>query len=174
MLSHVVSKDAIVMFRAYLSSLSLMALRSTMLKLLEFITDLDMVPSHFLEAETPSLSLLQAAVVDLVKSYSRRRSGNSLVLFYKEFSLLKLSHSDSDSLVVFLDDSFVTWFDSTKALVSNALVIFSRNFADYSVKHVDFETITSMVDRCFLPQIELEVAFAQYLTFDEPCTAENP
>ena len=58
-LSHVVSADAIVMFRSYLSSLSLMALRSIMLKLLEFITDLGMVPSHFLEAETPSLVLLQ-------------------------------------------------------------------------------------------------------------------
>ena len=65
------SADAVVNFRDYLSNLSLMATRSIMLKLMEFVTDLDIVPSRLLEVETPSLSLLQAAVVDLVKSYSR-------------------------------------------------------------------------------------------------------
>ena len=79
------STDAIVNFRDYLSNLSLMATRSIMLKLLEFVTDLDIVPSRLLEVGTPSLSLLQAAVVDLVKSYSRHL-GNFLYYFVFNFS----------------------------------------------------------------------------------------
>ena len=168
------TSDAIVKFRTYLSTLSLMATRSIMLKLLEFVTDLDIVPSRFLEVETPSLSLLQAAVVDIVKSYSRRL-GNFLFLYYSVIIFpFSMSHSDSDLSISFVDDSFSTWFISAKDMVSNALLVFTRNFAGYSVKHADFESITSLVNPCFLPKIELEVAFFRYLTFTEPCTLDKP
>ena len=72
------TSDAVSTIRKYLSSLSVMALRSVMLKLLEFLTNLDRLPETRLVTGTPSLSLLQAAVVDLIYSYSRRRQGNFL------------------------------------------------------------------------------------------------
>ena len=53
-------------------------------------------------------------------------------------------------------------------------MIFRRNFAGYSLKHADFETITALVNRSFLPYIELEKAFSDLCTFDEPCTLETP
>ena len=76
--------------------------------------------------------------------------------------------------ISFIDDSFSTWFVSAKQLVSDALLIFSRDFTGYSIKHAEFETITSLVNRRFLPKIELESAFARYLTYDEPCTLSQP
>jgi len=79
------TSDAVSVIRKYLGSLSyinilVMALRSVMLKLLEFLTNLDQLPSSHLVVGTPSLSLLQAAVLDLVYGYSRGRSGNFLLL----------------------------------------------------------------------------------------------
>ena len=75
-LAHVMTSDAVSVVRRYLSSLSVMALRSTMLKLLEFLTNLDRLPSDHFATGTPSLSLLQAATTDLIYGYSRRRLGN--------------------------------------------------------------------------------------------------
>ena len=76
------TSEAVSTVRKYLSSLSVMALRSTMLKLLEFLTNLDHLPSDHLVAGTPYLSLLQAAVVDLIYGYSRRRLGNLLLVIF--------------------------------------------------------------------------------------------
>ena len=53
-----------------------MALRSVLLKLLEFLTDLDALDSRYLEAGTPLLSLLQTAVLDIVYCSSRGCPGN--------------------------------------------------------------------------------------------------
>ena len=68
--------DFLVIIRKYLSSLSLMALRSMLLKLLEFITDLDILDPCRLVAGTPLLSLLQTAVLDIVYCSSRGCPGN--------------------------------------------------------------------------------------------------
>ena len=79
-LSHVLPADPLVIVRKYLGSLSLMSLRSMLLKLLEFITDLDSLDSCHLKTGTPLFSLLQAAVLDLVYCSSRGCPGNLLIL----------------------------------------------------------------------------------------------
>ena len=73
--SHVLSPDVISQIRRYVSSLSLMALRSVLLKLMEFLTNLGSLDTRYLTAGTPSLLLLQTAVIDLVYGSSRRRPG---------------------------------------------------------------------------------------------------
>ena len=85
-LSHVMSADTIVIIRKHVSALSLMSLRSTLLKLLEFITNLGSLPLHYLATDAPSLVLLQSAVLDLIYGSSRRRPGN--LTFYLFFLFL--------------------------------------------------------------------------------------
>ena len=80
------TSEAVATVRKYLGSLSVMALRSVMLKLLEFLTNLDRLPVTFLATGTPSLSLLKAAVVDVIYGYSRGRQG--IFLFGGDFSFL--------------------------------------------------------------------------------------
>ena len=53
-----------------------MALRSMLLKLLEFLTDLDALAPRYLVVGTPSLSLLQTAVLDIIYCSSRGCPGN--------------------------------------------------------------------------------------------------
>ena len=53
-----------------------MALRSMLLKLLEFVTDLGSLDSRFLVAQTPSLTLLQTAMLDIVYCSKRGCPGN--------------------------------------------------------------------------------------------------
>ena len=62
-----------------------MALRSMLLKLLEFLTDLDALDPRYLEADTPLLSLLQTAVLDIVYCSSRGCPGNYSWLYYINF-----------------------------------------------------------------------------------------
>ena len=75
-LSHVIPSTALVIIRKHVSALSLMSVRSVLFKLLEFITNLDSLPSRYLVTDAPSLVLLQTAVLDLVYGSSRRRPGN--------------------------------------------------------------------------------------------------
>ena len=58
--------------------------------------------------------------------------------------------------------------------VKATLNLFGRSYYKFSVAHDDFASIVAQVDRRFLPLSELEVAFADYLTFSEPCTLEKP
>ena len=92
MLSHVMPADAIVNIRKYVSALSLMSLRSTLLRLLEFITNLGSLPLHYLAVDAPSLVLLQSAVLDLIYGSLRRRSGNSLYVSIFSYFSFFLTH----------------------------------------------------------------------------------
>ena len=74
----------------------------------------------------------------------------------------------------FKDDSFSTWFVSTKDIVNESLAIFSRDFSGFSVAHAEFSAITSLVNYQFLPITELEVAYSGYFTFVEPATLQQP
>lgn len=82
MISHIFSSTSVAMFRTHISSLSLMALRSLLLKTLEFVTNLGSLSAHYLEVGTPSLTLIQTAVVDLIYGSSRRRPGNLFVCYF--------------------------------------------------------------------------------------------
>ena len=70
------SDTAVGVIRTYVSSQSLMSLRSLLLKLLEFITNLGSLAQRYLVSGTPSLVILQTAVLDLIYGSSRRRPGN--------------------------------------------------------------------------------------------------
>lgn len=65
-----------------------MALRSMLLKLLEFVTNLGSLDSCYLVAYTPSLTLLQTAMLDIVYCSKRGCPGNITHFWYvQDFSL---------------------------------------------------------------------------------------
>ena len=147
-----------------------MSVRSLLMKLLEFITCLGSLSSRYFAADTPSLTILQTAVIDLIYGSSRRRPGNFSCYFPFYYDSFKVF----DGPLSFVDDSFATWFDFTKNAVSASIDIFSRNFTGFSVAHADFANVTAQVNYRFLPLIELESAFSGFLTFIEPSTLETP
>ena len=68
----------------------------------------------------------------------------------------------------------MTWFMAVQSSVKVTLELFGRSYYQFSVAHNEFASIIAQVDRRFLPRSELEVSFADYLTFTEPCTMEKP
>ena len=80
MLSHVIHDDALSVIRTYLGRWSVMSLRALSMKLMEFVTNLAVLPPRYLAADTPSLLCLKSAVLDLVYGSSRRCPGNFLIL----------------------------------------------------------------------------------------------
>ena len=66
-----------------------MSVRSLLMKLLEFITCLGSLASRYFAADTPSLTILQTAVIDLIYGSSRRRPGNFSCYFPFHYDSLK-------------------------------------------------------------------------------------
>ena len=73
LLGFVYSADFIPEIRVHLSSLPLLKLRERLLLLMAVITDLALVPSHYLQSGTPTLSLLNLAVLDILFGGSSSR-----------------------------------------------------------------------------------------------------
>ena len=56
--------DVVSIVRKYLSDISLHQLRESVLFLLEIVTDLSCLPQHLLQSGTPSVEMLQRAILD--------------------------------------------------------------------------------------------------------------
>ena len=76
--------------------------------------------------------------------------------------------------IEFKPNTLCTWLASARSVVAHAVAYYSQDFSGISVDHPSHAAMVSAVNMAFLPQSEVEIAFAGYYVTDDTCTVEKP
>ena len=71
-------------------------------------------------------------------------------------------------------ESLLSWLSTARTVITRAVRFYAKDFSKISVDHPEHAHMVSTLKMAFLPQSELEVAFADYFVTTEPCTVEKP